>query len=69
MIGATYLTDETPSDLAVAVEPTVTLLTPKIFEKKPGAGRLTETLIVSLATIFEVIVTPPEPRPPFLVAN
>ena len=46
-IGATYLADEINAVRAVALEPTLTELTPKSFEKIPGALFLTATLIVS----------------------
>ena len=47
-IGATYFADKINAVRAVALEPTLTELTPKSFEKIPGALFLTVTLIVSL---------------------
>src|SRR5215468_8008898 len=46
VIGATYLTEVTPSARATAFEPTATLFTPTTFEKNPGAERFTLTVIV-----------------------
>ena len=51
-IGATYFAWLMPSVCAVAVAPTWTELMPKTFAKKPGAGRITCTVIRSLGTML-----------------
>src|ERR1044071_2840022 len=57
------------SDFAVAVAPVVTDRTPKSFEKKPGAGRETFTVMLSLVDWDVENVIAPLPRPPFFDAN
>src|SRR5690348_374525 len=65
-IGATYFASSIRLARALAWEPTVTVLTPKSFVKKPWAGRLTLTLIVSFVATPVWTFTVGVP-PPFLV--
>src|SRR6478736_5521022 len=68
-IGATYLACCIRLARAVAVEPTLTELTPKSLVKTPAAGRLTWTLIVSFVPrLFMIWMSDPESPPPFLPA-
>src|SRR5215210_7086255 len=66
-IGTTYFACANPPARAFAWARTVTDSTPKTLAKKPGAGFVPSTLIVSLAMTWLEKVTVMEP-PPFFTA-